>query len=499
MQEFRERKVQHYDSQERKITSSEACSLPGTVEVAQHEPPAVRVYKKLSLRALQEDSSFAATKLPKELQLLIKDYALEVDDYRQAITTIRLNINRLHACPMATIDDQHVVTVSYYNSIARIWNTSTGECVQELQEHSGNILQVIVKNNRIITGSTDGTLCIWDPITGTCIYTLYGHTGPIRAIIPIQGADFANNIASIAEDDPVIRVWDIATGTLKTRKQCSPFIAAITPCGIGNINILYQYEESSWSEIRSWNISNNTSGLYDKSSHITNIKPIRVLGKITMLIGDRTGTMRILNTEIGLLKPTYSQVLKAHTSPVHQMLILHNPLRVMTFACDDTVKLWHLTASRKPVSKNLPSVPYVYQEQRNKEFRHYPDGITTIFDPKTKTELTLLSAQEQKTRAAQEYIFSPDQQRVYILEHNQEAVATLRTLTLAELKHLKELIETLHKLTQEHSPLPRPKPFKLNKHDQLFYDKLPVSIQKCLVSHYAIETKKAGSASCAVQ
>ena len=58
----------------------------------------------------------------------------------------------------------------------------TPQCLRTLVGHTGGVWSSQMRDNIIISGSTDRTLKVWDAETGECIHTLYGHTSTVRCM-----------------------------------------------------------------------------------------------------------------------------------------------------------------------------------------------------------------------------------------------------------------------------------------------------------------------------
>lgn len=56
------------------------------------------------------------------------------------------------------------------------------QCVQTLVGHTGGVWSSQMRDNIIISGSTDRTLKVWNADTGECVHTLYGHTSTVRCM-----------------------------------------------------------------------------------------------------------------------------------------------------------------------------------------------------------------------------------------------------------------------------------------------------------------------------
>lgn len=92
----------------------------------------------------------------------------------------------------------------------RIWNVSTGLCVQCVGHTKAITAATFSKKDRLVaTASLDGTARIWNSDTGTCLAILAGHTGPVFDI----GFNHEGCMLATASADHTVRTWDVSTGT----------------------------------------------------------------------------------------------------------------------------------------------------------------------------------------------------------------------------------------------------------------------------------------------
>lgn len=48
-------------------------------------------------------------------------------------------------------------------------------------------------DNKLFSGSYDGTVKVWDVVTLECLKTLAGHTGPVRTLVSSGGHMFSGS------------------------------------------------------------------------------------------------------------------------------------------------------------------------------------------------------------------------------------------------------------------------------------------------------------------
>lgn len=93
--------------------------------------------------------------------------------------------------------------------VARIWDTSTGKLVSQLNGHSGSVVRLAYSRDgkRLITGSLDKTARVWDAVTGALLFTLAGD-------VEMTSVAIAQNRAATAETNGSVRIWDLDLGEL---------------------------------------------------------------------------------------------------------------------------------------------------------------------------------------------------------------------------------------------------------------------------------------------
>jgi WD40 repeat protein len=112
---------------------------------------------------------------------------------------------RLNAAAFSP-EGYHVATASA-DGTAKVWNASTGECLQTLAGHKGEVLSVAFApdGRGLVTTSDDTTAKIWCLTTfGGCLGTLRGHKWAVNA------ASFSpdGHCVVTASDDRTVKVWD---------------------------------------------------------------------------------------------------------------------------------------------------------------------------------------------------------------------------------------------------------------------------------------------------
>ncbi|KAL2889226.1 Vegetative incompatibility protein HET-E-1 [Ceratocystis lukuohia] len=108
---------------------------------------------------------------------------------------------------MFSNDGQRLASASG-DKIVKVWDTTSGICLQILEGHHNSVTSVVFSNDGLLlaSGSWDKTVKIWDATSGACLQTLEGHgyyvssvvfsndaqrlaSAPFQPIVPLQMLD----------------------------------------------------------------------------------------------------------------------------------------------------------------------------------------------------------------------------------------------------------------------------------------------------------------------
>lgn len=90
-------------------------------------------------------------------------------------------------------------------SLARLLRALRGRKLMEAAKwphagHSDAVRALAVANERLFSGSYDGTVKVWDVRTMECLQTLAGHTGPVRTLVYSGGHMFSGSYDKTVND-----------------------------------------------------------------------------------------------------------------------------------------------------------------------------------------------------------------------------------------------------------------------------------------------------------
>ena len=125
----------------------------------------------------------------------------------EPMTTILQRDNRTKPTISFSPDGSKLVCSS--NDKIKIWDVTTGNCLQILEEHNDlvNSVSFSPDGTQIVSGSCDKTIKVWDAHTGNCLKTLNGHTRDVNSVA------FSPDGSKIVSGSYLaVNIWDATTG-----------------------------------------------------------------------------------------------------------------------------------------------------------------------------------------------------------------------------------------------------------------------------------------------
>jgi WD40 repeat protein len=208
-----------------------------------------------------------------------------------------------------------------------------GKCDLTLEGHTDSVTCCAVLSNglseRLVSGSTDGTLRIWNTITGKCETTIEAHSREITLCCALSngpsGCCFAaERIVSYSEKEDLLdnaknknligtlKVWNIHTGTSSRRARSS---------GQRSNCLSSKGPEGKYIILK---------------GHSWLVTCCAVLQDNRLISGSSDGTFKIWNTETGKCEVT----LQNPDIPLFCSVLADG--RIITGTGDDTIRIWHM-------------------------------------------------------------------------------------------------------------------------------------------------------------
>ena len=241
--------------------------------------------------------------------------------------------------------DGSLLATASADGYVRIWDPSTGELIQTLDDGRRAIKSVAFSADGKILASTsnDRTIKIWDPKTGDLLRTLNAHTAMVQDLAYSPNGKM---LASVGRDAALI-LWDLSTGKPTERFESpAPLMAvAFSPDGlkVAATSSGYGSEYSVWDiETGELLFSNMGEGVPcqtvgDFSSDLS-FSPDGAL----LLVGDCQGAISVLSADDGSLLDR----LDAHTGAINAIAFGPDGSSFAGAGSDRRVKVWN-TATRE--------------------------------------------------------------------------------------------------------------------------------------------------------
>ncbi|KAK5994621.1 Vegetative incompatibility protein HET-E-1 [Cladobotryum mycophilum] len=213
----------------------------------------------------------------------------------------------------------------------RIWDATTGSCIRTINGHSNWVTSVAFSANgqRIASGSRDETIKIWDAAHGTCFQILQGHSGLITEVIFSP----ENKRLASASGDDTIRIWDIARGIcLQTLHGHRSLVTSIDFSTDGQRLASGSYDNT----VKIWDtaISACLKTLKGHESFVTTVAFSIDNQRVASGADDRA--IKIWDLGLGVCL----QTLKGHTAMISSLVFSVDGRQFASGSYDNTVKIW---------------------------------------------------------------------------------------------------------------------------------------------------------------
>ncbi|UKZ89742.1 uncharacterized protein TrAFT101_004783 [Trichoderma asperellum] len=195
-------------------------------------------------------------------------------------------------CSVAFSHDSKLLASGSEDFTAKLWDSTTGECLNTLQGHNHNIEYVAFSHDSklVASASYDKTIKLWDSTTGKCLHTCQGHSGGIQSVT----FSHDSKLVASASLDSTIKLWNSTTGECLNTFQ-------------GHNGFVYSVAFSHDSKLVASGSGDSTIKLWDST------------------------TGECLHTFHG------------HSSIVCSAAFSHDSKLVASASCDKTIKLWDST------------------------------------------------------------------------------------------------------------------------------------------------------------
>ncbi|KAI9224433.1 WD40-repeat-containing domain protein [Blastocladiella britannica] len=158
-----------------------------------------------------------------------------------------------------------------------------------------------------------------------------GHTGWVRAV----AVDVSNEWFVTGGGDRLIKLWDLASGTLKL--TLTGHIACVRGLAVSDRHP-YMFSAAEDKTVKCWDLETNKA-IRQYHGHLSGVYALALHPTIDILAtGGRDSTVRVWD----MRSKHQAHVLNGHTSTVGAILMQSSEYQLITGSHDSTVKLWDL-------------------------------------------------------------------------------------------------------------------------------------------------------------
>ena len=214
-----------------------------------------------------------------------------------------------------------------YDKTFRLWDTSSGECLQMLEGHT--IVSYSHRTSQLASASYNNTVKIWDTNSGRCLQTFEGHNNPIASV---AFSHDSTRLAS-ASIDKTVRIWETNSGKcLHTVEGHSDTVGSV----IFSHDSTRLASASLDGTIKVWAVSCGQC-LQTLIGHSDSVESIAFSHNSALLASASDDkTVKIWDTVSGECLRT----LKGHSNEVTSVAFSSESTRLASASFDRTVRVW---------------------------------------------------------------------------------------------------------------------------------------------------------------
>jgi WD40 repeat protein/serine/threonine protein kinase len=252
--------------------------------------------------------------------------ALQAAEAQPVLAARTLTGQTWAASSVAVSADGRVAVCDGGDKTVRVWDPSSGACLQTLSGHTEYVRSVAVSaDGRVAASADDETVRVWDLSSGTCLHTLTGHTQPVRSV-----AVSADGHLAVAGGIDAVRVWDLDSGACRHTLTVGTSVAVSAD---GRIAV-----SNSGDTVRVWDLGSGAC-LRTLTGHSTPVWSVAVSadGRIAVS-GSFNDPVRVWDLGSGACLHT----LIGHTGRVLSVAVSADGRLAVSGGDDDSVRVWDL-------------------------------------------------------------------------------------------------------------------------------------------------------------
>ncbi|KAF2690614.1 WD40 repeat-like protein [Lentithecium fluviatile CBS 122367] len=216
----------------------------------------------------------------------------------------------------------------------KIWDASSGECLQTLESHRSYVRAVAFSHNstRLASASYDKTVKIWDASSGECLQTLEAYYEPVQSVA------FSHDSTQLASASyKTVKIWDVSSGEcLQTLEGHRGYVRSVAFSHDSTRLALVSYDKT----VKIWDASSGEC-LQTLEGHRSSVRSVAFSHDSTRLASaSYDKTVKIWDASSG----ECLQVLEGHRDPVQSVAFSHDSTRLASASDDETVKIWDVSS-----------------------------------------------------------------------------------------------------------------------------------------------------------
>ena len=215
----------------------------------------------------------------------------------------------------------------------RLWDVSKGQCVRTFGERFDSVTSVAFSPDGrfCLSGSHDKMLRLWDASTGQCLRTFEGHTDYVQSVAFSPDARFCLS----GGWDNTLRLWDTSTGRcVRTLKGHSKFVYSVAFSPDGRFCLSGSVDKT----LRLWDVLTGQSvRTFEGHAGLANSVAFSPDGGFC-LSGGGESTLLLWDASTGQCLRTF----EGHTDQVKSVALSLDGRFCLSGSKDKTLRLWEL-------------------------------------------------------------------------------------------------------------------------------------------------------------
>ncbi|KAG6808708.1 hypothetical protein H0H92_003195, partial [Tricholoma furcatifolium] len=234
-------------------------------------------------------------------------------------------------------DGMHIAIGSNDHSV-RVWNSSTGKQIQQLQGHADQINSIAFSTDgtQIVSGSHDKSVIIWNILTGKQIQKLQGHTDWVNSVaFSYDGTQIVSG-----SYDKSVRVWDILNGKeVQHLKGHTDSVKSVAFSSDKTQIVSGSHDKS----VRIWDASSGQE-VKRLQGHTNWINSVAFSADALQIVsGSRDKSVRVWDALTG----KEMQQLLGHTNSVTSVAFSPDAAQIVSGSHDKSIRIWNALTGQK--------------------------------------------------------------------------------------------------------------------------------------------------------